>query len=103
MIDITRNAVILGGIMNATPLLLTRIVVGHTYGEAPPEQRERNILIDHPQTHQYVDKVVIGDMRELLKAAHHLIGSLDEANLKPAGLTALRDQLAAFNIDGPRY
>lgn len=84
-------------------LYLTRIVVGHTYGEAPAELSDRNAVIDHPQTHKYVNTVIAGDVRELIDAAKHLIVSLDEAGAKPAGISRLREELAKFNIDGPRY
>jgi len=84
-------------------LFLTRIVVGHTYGEAPATLYEKNAKLDHPQTQKYVNTVVAGDIRELINAAKHLIGSLDEQGAKPAGLTKLREELEKFNIDGPKY
>lgn len=84
-------------------LSLTRIVVGETYGEAPSDTRGKNAKLDHPQTHKYVDTVIVGDVRELIEAAKHLVGSLDEQGAKPAGISRLREELAKFNLDGPRY
>ena len=82
---------------------LTRIIIAQTYADIPPDERGRRILVEHAQSHRPVNKVVEGDLRELLAAAKHLIGSLDEQNLKPAGISLLRAEVAKFNIDGPRY
>lgn len=82
---------------------LTRVEIGQTYGESPADQRDRAIKLDHPQTHKYVSKIIEGDLRELIDAAKHLMGSLDEAGQKPAGLSKLREEVAKFNLDGPRY
>ena len=84
-------------------LHLTRIEIGQTYGEAPVDQRDRAIKLDHPQTHKYVSKIIEGDIRDLVDSAKHLLGSLDEQGLKPSGISKLREELAKFNLDGPRY
>lgn len=69
----------------------------------PITEADRRVKLVSPQTAIPVDKTVVGDFREFLKAARFLLGSLDEAGLKPNGITNLRKQVEAFNVDGPRY